>query len=132
MGDSLHEQDARHHRIVGKVPLEERLVDGHALDADDRQVGTIVLGPVDQQKGVAMGDAARDLGVVDVLARLLGFSDHVCSAFPRPEAILASQADSRMNCLTGLAGDPAQRSPAGTLCITPAAAATMAPAPMVR
>ncbi len=114
------------------MPLEERLVDGHALDADDRLVRTIVLGPVDQQEGIAMGNAAGDLGIVDVLARLLGLSAHCSPAFPRPEAILASQADSRMNCRRGLAGAPAQRSPAGTSCMTPAAAAIWAPAPMVR
>ena len=54
------------------------------------------------------------------------------AAFRVPDAILASQADSRMNCRSGLAGAPAQRSPAGTSCMTPAAAAIWAPAPMVR
>ena len=49
-----------------------------------------------------------------------------------PSASRLIAATSRKNFLTGFAGAPAQRSPAGMSVITPAAAATWAPAPIVR
>jgi hypothetical protein len=55
----LDDQDARHHRKIGKMALEERLVGSHVLDSD-YPVGLQFDDPVDQQERVAMGQNCPD------------------------------------------------------------------------
>src|SRR5690606_19489528 len=66
--------------IVGKMPLEERLVGGDVLDADDGFVGPVVLGPVHQQEGIAVRDAPQNLRVVD--GNTLGLTHHPVPCCP--------------------------------------------------
>src|SRR5579863_3448838 len=50
----LNNQDARHDRISGKVPVEERLVDGDILDGDNA-LGALDLDyAIEQKHGIAM------------------------------------------------------------------------------
>src|SRR4026207_168982 len=50
------DEHPRHDRELRKMPLEERLVDRHALDADGALVAIHVDDAVDHQEGIAMGE----------------------------------------------------------------------------
>ncbi len=61
---ALDDQHARHHRILREVALEERLVDGHVLDADARLVAVDVVDAIEQQEGVAVRQQLQNLADV--------------------------------------------------------------------
>src|SRR5690606_6606840 len=59
---SLDDQHTGHDRVPREVALEERLVDGDVLDADNSTVGLDLDDPIDQEERVAMRDHLHDLG----------------------------------------------------------------------
>ena len=58
---AFDQQHAGHDRMVGKMTLELRLVEGHVLDADAGFVAADVDDPVDQQKRIAMRQRFQEL-----------------------------------------------------------------------
>ncbi len=116
--------------VFREVALEERLVDRHALDADDGLALAVFLGAVDQQEGIAVRDPFQDLGDVDGRCRLRPCRWSFLRSLPRL-ADLESQATSSSSGEQVVAGTPPQVSPAGMSRKTPAAAATWAPSPIV-
>jgi len=127
----LDDQHAGHHRIMREMALEVGLVHGHALDADDRLAGLVLLAAIDQQERKAVRDPGQDLGDID-LGRTLDdrrLAAHWLS--PPRRAFRINHAVSRNHWRSGRAGIPAQVSPAGTSCITAAAAPMLAPDPIV-
>src|SRR3989344_2892768 len=132
LGHGLDQQHARHHWIVREVALEEGLVHGHALDADDGLVMLVFLAAVHEQHGEAVRDPRQHLGDVDHggVGPRRRLARHA-SPPARRCAMRASHAVSLSQWRIGRAGMPPHVSPAGMSFITPAAAPTRAPAPMV-
>ena len=96
MGDRLDDQHPRHHRIAREVADKERLVHRHALDADDGLVRLIILGPVDKQERVAVGNPLQDFVHVDVDAgRRVDLG--LCHSARFPDVLRSSHAVWRMN-----------------------------------
>src|SRR5690606_37694442 len=60
LGQRLEHQHPGHRRLAGKMALEERLVDGHALVADDAAAALEFGDPVHQQERVAVGQQLLD------------------------------------------------------------------------
>src|SRR5262245_62867357 len=88
------------------MPLKERLVDGHAFDADAALIAIHFDQPVDQQERVAMGKElhdARNVSAAEFLFRLLRlFHDLVRTTLSVPHLPLAPR---------GAAGVPAASRP---------------------
>ena len=67
---ALEHQHARHHRIVGKMAEELRLVGGDVLDADAVFVAADLDDAVDQQERIAVRQRGEDFANPDGLKRL--------------------------------------------------------------
>ena len=124
LAQRLDDQHARHHRIAGEVALEERLVDGHALDADDRGGGDSPRSgrPAGTDSGAG---SARRISLMSMSAgacrspvalRVTASSALPCGLRHRWRARRSRACHWR----TGRAGKPPQVSPAGMSFITPA------------
>src|SRR5271156_2843574 len=127
---TLDHQHARHDRVAGKMAEEMRLVEGDILDADAMLVAAHVDDTVDHEKRVAVRQQPQDFADIGDAE---GFYVHPSSpsVLPRPRASFLSTATPFMKSRIGWAGDPTQRSPAGTSVMTPAFAPSKAPAPTV-
>src|SRR5581483_1287027 len=100
LSQPLDDQNARHDRELGEVPLEERLVDGDALDADGADVGVHLDDLVDQQERIAMRQQlhhARDVGRAELfggrsLTHSLARSSLISAPLPYQPSLLAAGA----------------------------------------
>ena len=115
-----------------------RLIEGDVLDADTLFVAANIDDPIDHEKRITVRQRLEHRGDV---GGFQGFDGVVhghapivrCRRRRRPFRARAVSAPciSRNHCLIGLAGEPNQRAPAGTLPCTPLTAAICAPSPMV-
>src|SRR5262245_49813976 len=90
---SLDDENARHDREAGKMPLEEGFVDGDALDADAAFIAIHFDQAVDQQKRVAMGQQfhdARNVGAAQFLLGRLRFTHELVRTVFRTSTIAYS------------------------------------------
>src|SRR4029453_9726086 len=58
---ALEQEHARHHRIVGKMALEERLAERHVLDADARLVTADGHDAVDEKERITVRQELQDI-----------------------------------------------------------------------
>ena len=72
----LEDQHARHHRVAREVALEELLVEGDVLDADDALARLELEDPVHEQERVAVRQDLQDFADSDLQRR------HKCSSGP--------------------------------------------------
>jgi hypothetical protein len=92
------DEHPRHDRELREMPLEERLVDGHALDADGALVAIHVDDAVDHQEGIAMRQELhhpRDVSRAELLrgtslCHCLARSQLIVSPPPRYKASLVA------------------------------------------
>src|SRR5262245_24497753 len=77
LGHRLDDEDAGHHRVARKMPLEDRLVHRNVLDPDAALVGHSILDAVDHQERIAVRDHLHDALGVDVDSLLRRLFAHV-------------------------------------------------------
>src|SRR5690606_29544779 len=63
--ERFDDQHARHYRKIRKVPREERLVDRHVLQRDERARHRDLEHSVDEQEWIAMRQPLRDRGDIE-------------------------------------------------------------------
>ena len=71
---ALDQEHARHHRVVGKMTEEMRLVESDVFDPDAVILAANVDDAVDHDKGVAMRKEPQDLPDIGALKRLAAHS----------------------------------------------------------
>src|SRR5262249_48330251 len=128
---AFNQQHSRHDRVVGEVAEKMRLVERHVFDSDAVILAANIDDAIDHDKGIAMRQQPQDFADIGDLDRLAAPSS-ASSALRLRRTRRRSVATPRFHSITGSAGKPPQRAPAGTLDITPAFAPSIAPSPIVK
>ena len=122
-------RSSRHYRIFGEMADKLRFIRGDILDADAIFVAAYSDNSIDQKERIAVGQQPQDFVNVGGAKSLF-----VHSGSPLRLSLLASRRSAAtpfIKSRIGRAGEPTQRSPGGTSCITPLCAPSCAPVPIV-
>src|SRR6266568_3236578 len=109
---------------------EMRFVEGDIFNADAMVLAADVDDAIDHDKGIAVRQQPQDLMDVGDLKGLAAHSSAPSVLRPR-RTRRRTVTTPRFHSITGSAGYPTQRPPAGIFDITPARAPTIAPSPIV-